>query len=71
MAKLGITEVKRRLAVSTNTHNLMVVLDEHLRKECSDAEKLATIDSFMRGWMTSSQMDIQHYVSRLDAFVAE
>lgn len=69
--KLGKNELTRRMSVSTNTYNLMVVLDEHLRKDCSDAEKLATIDQFMRGWMTASQMDIQHYVSRLDAFVAE
>jgi hypothetical protein len=69
--KLGKNELNRRMAVSTNTYNLMVVLDEHLRKEVSDAEKLATIDQFMRGWMTMAEMDMQHYASRLSAFVAE
>lgn len=69
--KMGINEVKRKLAVSTNTYNLMVVLDQHLRKECPDSEKLETIDMFMRGWMTSSQMNIDHFVQKLDAFVAE
>jgi hypothetical protein len=71
MAKLGITEVKRKLAVASNTHNLMAVLDQHLREDCSDAEKLANIDSFMRDYMTSSQMDMRHFVSKLDTFVAK
>ena len=65
--KLGITEVKRRFAVNSNTYNLMVVLDQHLRKDCSDAEKLATIDSFMRGWMSMAEMEMAELSEKLSS----
>jgi hypothetical protein len=45
----------------------MVVLDMHLREDCSDAEKLANIDSFKRDYMTSSQMDKRQFVLHRNA----
>lgn len=46
MAKLGKTEILKRIAVSTAERDTMCVLKEHLDKECSDAEKLAGIREF-------------------------
>lgn len=63
--KLGKIELKRRISVSKNTHVLMTVLQQHLDKNCSDAEKLATIQEFCRGNYNSAEMDQHHLALKL------
>jgi hypothetical protein len=68
--KLGKIELQRRISVSKNTHVLMTVLQEHLNKDCSDAEKLATIQAFCSGNYAAANMDQQHLTIKLRELVA-